>query len=48
MEGALIVALVNSKLTMMAMGIKAALSIQLDMTTVLGKDEEISIPLFRS
>ena len=47
MESALIVAVVNSKLTMMAIGIKAALT-QLNMTTVLGKNEEISAPLIRS
>ena len=48
MESALIVAVINSKLTMMAIGIKAALSTQLNMTTVLGKNEKISAPLIRS
>lgn len=40
-ESFLSVAAINSKLTMMATGIKAVLSTQLNMTTVLGKNEEI-------
>ena len=48
LEGSLIVAVINSKLAVMAMGIKVAFSTQLNMTTVLEKDEQTSAPLIRS